>query len=243
MAQPQLKGRRFGRWRVLALESVGPRGGTKWRVKCSCERGTVRILPAGELMCGNATNCGCQHVVYDMTGKRFGSLIVERKDGRGWACRCACGNMHWATGENLRSGRIKSCGCTRYAPRVAGIGERFGRLTVIAIKKNNRRMVRCSCEKRTEFEITAKVMMNKADRGGVPSCGCVPGKNQRPINGWSTGSLYLLARKRGVTLSAHVIERRLMAGESPLDESFWRPRERWAFKGGKDGKAVYAKAP
>lgn len=53
----------------------------------------------------------------DLTGKRYGRLIVvgeEGKDKAGhlkWQCKCDCGNMTVVSGTNLKSGRIKSCGC------------------------------------------------------------------------------------------------------------------------------------
>jgi len=56
----------------------------------------------------------------DLTGKRFGRLVILNKSiQRGnkgqikWDCICDCGNYHTVTGESLRSGRSKSCGCLR----------------------------------------------------------------------------------------------------------------------------------
>lgn len=55
--------------------------------------------------------------VNDLTGQRFGMLtVVERAAGTGtarWTCRCDCGNVKDVFGSNLRSGRTKSCGCTK----------------------------------------------------------------------------------------------------------------------------------
>ena len=53
----------------------------------------------------------------DMTGKRFGRLVViEQSDyiepGRPrWLCRCDCGNEVVVKGVSLRRGDTKSCGC------------------------------------------------------------------------------------------------------------------------------------
>lgn len=53
----------------------------------------------------------------DMTGWVFTYLTVIERAGkyRGaqiiWRCRCKCGNEHLATGNLLRIGRVKSCGC------------------------------------------------------------------------------------------------------------------------------------
>lgn len=58
------------------------------------------------------------HNTNDLTGMRFGRLIVQRISNiRGnkkqirWECVCDCGNTHLVTGESLRSGKSKSCGC------------------------------------------------------------------------------------------------------------------------------------
>lgn len=61
----------------------------------------------------------------DLTGKRFGKLVVIQKAGsrvRGikykvktplWKCECDCGNIIYVTSAELRSGDTKSCGCFR----------------------------------------------------------------------------------------------------------------------------------
>lgn len=53
----------------------------------------------------------------DMTGLRFGRLVVLCEDGRTkdgkakWKCQCDCGNIVSVTGDRLRNGHQKSCGC------------------------------------------------------------------------------------------------------------------------------------
>lgn len=56
----------------------------------------------------------------DLTGKRFGDLVVRwrvgsRANGRGttptWLAACDCGAVAVVTGANLRGGHTKSCGC------------------------------------------------------------------------------------------------------------------------------------
>jgi hypothetical protein len=56
--------------------------------------------------------------VINLLGLKFGRLIVisknEIKGNRRqvkWNCECDCGNKHTVTGESLRSGKSKSCGC------------------------------------------------------------------------------------------------------------------------------------
>lgn len=54
----------------------------------------------------------------DLTGKRFGTLIVqsfvERRGSQAmWLCLCDCGREAIKSLGNLRSGHTKSCGCLR----------------------------------------------------------------------------------------------------------------------------------
>lgn len=53
----------------------------------------------------------------DMTGERFGRLLVEEEDlsrpghGARWRCRCDCGAHVTVRGDQLRCGNTTSCGC------------------------------------------------------------------------------------------------------------------------------------
>lgn len=52
----------------------------------------------------------------DLTGKRFGRLIVleraaTKKHKTYWRCRCDCGNETSVLADSLRRGSTKSCGC------------------------------------------------------------------------------------------------------------------------------------
>lgn len=56
--------------------------------------------------------------VINLVGLKFGRLFVNSKNEiKGnkrqvrWDCVCDCGNLHTVTGESLRSGKSKSCGC------------------------------------------------------------------------------------------------------------------------------------
>lgn len=56
-------------------------------------------------------------LVIDLTGMRFGKLIVVRRvdnDKQGnasWLCKCDCGNEKPVRSNALRNGRTRSCGC------------------------------------------------------------------------------------------------------------------------------------
>jgi 5-methylcytosine-specific restriction endonuclease McrA len=58
--------------------------------------------------------------VIDLVNKKFGKLTVvsqsKKRGNRGqikWDCLCDCGNKHTVTGESLRAGKSKSCGCLK----------------------------------------------------------------------------------------------------------------------------------
>jgi len=58
------------------------------------------------------------HNFVDVTGMRFGRLVVLRRCERNsiggkarWECRCDCGANHEAASDLLKSGKISSCGC------------------------------------------------------------------------------------------------------------------------------------
>lgn len=53
----------------------------------------------------------------DLTGQRFGNLIVVEETGRAadgsvvWLCRCDCGKTTKEIGTRMRNGYVRSCGC------------------------------------------------------------------------------------------------------------------------------------
>ena len=54
----------------------------------------------------------------DLTGKRFGKLVVVGLDDKGtrktyWVCQCDCGNIKSVRSDSLQCGAIKSCGCLK----------------------------------------------------------------------------------------------------------------------------------
>ena len=78
----------------------------------------------------------------DLTGQTFGQLTALRqvddpRPGIWWECQCACGNRTVCRRNELMSGRVKSCGCLRRAPKKKPIkdltGQRFGMLTVLRL--------------------------------------------------------------------------------------------------------------
>ena len=66
----------------------------------------------------------------DLTGQRFGRLVVERSDYSGakrvkrngsirrrrWICRCDCGGTKAVRVDGLKDGKVQSCGCLKTGP-------------------------------------------------------------------------------------------------------------------------------
>lgn len=122
----------------------------------------------------------------DLTGQRFGRLVVVEKDvpritsggiyKTMWICKCDCGNVTSCDSQKLRRGHTTSCGCAVHENkgRFKDItGQRFGRLTVIrflprAERENPRRTWLCRCDCGNECQVSA----GKLTIGHTTSCGC-----------------------------------------------------------------------
>lgn len=125
-----LQGMIFGRWTAVAL--ITPQTTTNPRWLCVCDCGRQRDVLASCLLSGNSTSCSfCgtkrakRREVIDLTGMRFGKLVVVSKAGglsseTRWHCLCDCGSETVKSGRHMRSGAVSSCGCLRkYAEGVA----------------------------------------------------------------------------------------------------------------------------
>ena len=61
---------------------------------------------------------GFVSALIDLTGKRFGRLVVLCQDKTSeretrWCCKCDCGRKVSVSSTSLRKGRTNSCGCLR----------------------------------------------------------------------------------------------------------------------------------
>ena len=127
----------------------------------------------------------------DLTGKRFGRLIVvSRAENKGkysyWncICHCNCGNSVKVVvrGSSLVSGHTTSCGCVaRESAREAGLkrlkdltGKRFERLTVISRAENQGKQPcwNCICHCDCGNEVKVVVQGTSLVSGHTKSCGC-----------------------------------------------------------------------
>ncbi len=107
----------------------------------------------------------------DLTGRRFGSLIVLKKEDNHicpsgvyvtiWRCRCDCGQEKRVMAKHLKEGVIKSCGCiqgktTFYkGTRVALINDN------VKIHKNNKSGCRGVCWNKSHDKWMAYINLAK----------------------------------------------------------------------------------
>lgn len=144
----------------------------------------------------------------NLVGQQFGLLTVlekapSQKRHVYWKCQCKCGNICEKSGESLRSGRCLDCGCQmkkiqkqeQAAARVnKHIGERYGKLTVIANtgKRTKKEPIwLCKCDCGNYKEVPTGSLMS----GHTQSCGCLRiGAHSKDITGNKYGKLTVLYR-------------------------------------------------
>ena len=120
----------------------------------------------------------------DLTGQRFGKLVVIRDVGRKngsvlWECLCDCGKHTNVVTGNLNSGGTTSCGCSRVRDLT---GEKYGKLTVvkyIGTDNFNRSTWECQCDCGNVKEVLSKNLINSKTR----SCGCSVIKYRTTVRG------------------------------------------------------------
>jgi hypothetical protein len=114
-----ITGEKFGQ--LTAVKLVTSKGEKpKWECLCVC--GKIVIVATSNLRSGNTKSCGCITSIKDITGQRFGRLVaIACTDKRYrhvsgtvfaiWECQCDCGNIAFISGNSLRTGNTRSCGC------------------------------------------------------------------------------------------------------------------------------------
>lgn len=87
---------------------------------------------------------------YYHEGEVFGRLFVkEYKKGGNYSCICDCGNDVVVNGNDLRKGRVKSCGCLKKEQELDIIGQKFNKLTVlerVGKTDGGRYLFNCLCD-------------------------------------------------------------------------------------------------
>ena len=118
-----------------------------------------------------------------LTGRRFGQLLVESEFGRNergdvlWKCVCDCGNETIAKTYNLMTGHTRSCGCLSTGPKPLDVvGEKYNRLTIESFVRsdtNRQRFFRCRCD----CGNATIVSLASIRSGATKSCGCLKKEN------------------------------------------------------------------
>lgn len=117
-----ITGKRWGRLVALQFMYV-ENNKSHWLFQCDC--GKQKVIAASDVKHSGTRSCGClanEHAArlnrQDITGERFDRLKAicptEERDEAGsvvWKCICQCGNEVEYSVNQLRSGRIHSCGC------------------------------------------------------------------------------------------------------------------------------------
>lgn len=176
-----LSGQRFGQ--LVAIKDSGKRIGTNVIWTCQCDCGKIVEVRADLLRQGRVKSCGCTNGVNkikDIQGERFGSLVAIRptnmRTGTSviWECRCDCGNITYVSGQALRTGKIKSCGCSHKIRKDLS-GQKFGMLTVIRPTDERRGgyvVWECRCDCGTVIFASTHNLTS----GNIKSCGCMSSK-------------------------------------------------------------------
>ena len=150
-----ITGKRWGRLVAVQFMYV-ENNKSYWLFQCDC--GNQKVIAASDVKHSGTRSCGClvnEHAMnlnrQDITGERFDRLKAvcptDNRDDSGsviWKCICECGTEVLHSVNQLRSGRIHSCGCwyqetskTCYKTR-KDLQEQTSVSALIASKKPNR---------------------------------------------------------------------------------------------------------
>lgn len=128
--------------------------------------------------------------IKDETSKQYGELTVIRLATSNekkrvnrhavWLCKCSCGNTCFVSGDDLRAGKQKSCGCLKTKRIIQQnknnykdlTGQRFTYLTVLYSLKQRAQggnyIWHCRCDCGNEIDVIGARLTD----GHTTSCGC-----------------------------------------------------------------------
>ncbi len=174
-----ISGHKFGTLAPIKIVGKTKYGHMIWECQCDC--GTVKNISISDLKTGNTKSCGhCQRstLPIDLTGKRYGMLIVMKKadnigEKTAWQCNCDCGTKdHITKGNNLEMGHAQSCGCqVNYNKYAIESNSKFGRLTILSKfdTEDGHWFYLCKCDCGQEVAINGSHLKF----GKSKSCGCL----------------------------------------------------------------------
>lgn len=195
-----LTGQKIGHLTVLE-RAENKNGRVQW--KCLCECGNIVVIPSNNLRHKNkerkycSNQCIIKNNPINLVGQHFGRLtVLERfKDTENkyqshnahWNCQCDCGEKTIVSSYDLRTGKVKSCGCLRAEQlskrrSIDLTGQQFGKLTVLELlystKTGNIWKCKCECGNYTEGRAQDLINHNKN------SCGCIKSKGEMVIQSY-----------------------------------------------------------
>lgn len=113
-----------------------------------------------------------------MINKQFNywKVIGESPKGLGdpykkyWFCQCVCCVKKHVREDDLKSGKSKSCGCSRSTYLLNYIGQKFHHWKILSIGsiRNNHRYVKCECD----CGYLADIRLSAIKTNQSKSCGC-----------------------------------------------------------------------
>lgn len=184
-------GERFGKLEVIDV-AYGVMRGNKTRTicTCKCDCGNIIETVSDNLSGKKKVSCGCdshersiQRNRVDLTGQRFGKLVVNEmiwgQPRTKCRCTCDCGNETIVINTQLTSGKTKSCGCYHAqkcsesnTKDFAGKSTDSGIIFTKPIRKNTRGVWiwECICPKCGNHFNGVPARLNT---NGQISCGCV----------------------------------------------------------------------
>lgn len=192
-------GKRFGKLVILSKdesEEIKNKIGGNIYYICKCDCGNTISLRGSRVRKGQYTSCGCDNneksnrPYEDLTGKRFGKLVVIKRDWAfskkavKWVCKCDCGNEVSILSNNLKRGASQSCGCI-FKEYTRGLvkennpafkdetGNKYGKLTVLRLDETSKR-VRwiCKCDCGNEISLLGTSLRHGSKHKNISSCGC-----------------------------------------------------------------------
>ncbi len=122
-ARLNLIDKRFGMLHVI--KCVGRKNQRSlWLCKCDC--GNECKIIGSYLTRGTKNSCNCLAKKYfrDLTGMKFNKVLILKHIGTNkyknniYECRCDCGKGFIAEGSDVKTEKIRSCGCQRYEYKI-----------------------------------------------------------------------------------------------------------------------------
>lgn len=113
-----ITGQRFGKLVAIKFVEYTRNKQQKWLFRCECGEDTI-ILKSSVCKPGGTRSCGCLSKKHfkDLTGKTVnGNTFIRLVDKNRHNCwryeiQCHCGKLFISEGNDVNSGKIKSCGC------------------------------------------------------------------------------------------------------------------------------------